>query len=1380
MRMLAGEISFSGTKYFLCLYNVREIEYFALLSQVHREDRVKMLSGEKLGHVVIKDVDQIKRYYDEGYVLEGVKRYKKTGKVETYGKTNVLMRVMDAMSYAKSYRFNKEDVLDSYSGVDVGEYIQSFSAGDDNLQYNYEMRDGEYFYLRIKNASIAFELSNMDWKIPLAKLRYVRAERQQEKAVLVATLKTVTYDILAQKLDMSWYKKDGVLQKKYKSITSNRQFELEIMGPMMEKISKCKEDGTVFDVAVDTETTGLFVYNLSPDNPVKDHCVAIPICWKIGESNVIFTDMEYHENADNEYVINRLAQIFENFKDSREIEYWVEEDVGDTNAMTAFGGEQQKKKRIVKKKITITRDLINLIGHNSPFDGRVFFDFGKKFYFNNNTLQMAFDLNPKGVRGSKKLKVLTRKFFGHETPELSDVLGKNNEDKYRYLVDKEVAEIYGCADADYTLALFKVLRKLMPDKMYYWYQKLDVPMDNILYQAEYWGMPTIEDKVVDLANTNEKDIQILKDAMYSYVGVYVKYTNDVNILKASLGAGSITQEEYDEKLRNITVDPNAKYEFEFKPEQLKHVLFDIMGYPVKAYTDKGVPKIDKYAIKKLLQENLGDGETGPRKLVEDIISSAVSRLEYENLKKVNKKKADKYVLVSAEEFNKKKYPLALIIQEYSALNKEYTAYYKPMKENNLEGKIFKGFNMARIETRRISNPGQTMKGALKALVKSYGDDEYLLDFDMAQIEYRIMLSLSHFLPMIKKMCDPEADYHTETASMVNAKPAYRVTKKERKGAKKVGFGVPYGLGDGSMCEGMFGDRSKEHMMETRLTLFKWRKVNKPIIDLLEQARADAFIEWKIDDDMRNFMDAWKKDPKTKEYVLDKNGNKIPVPVSRVQDLLGFYRTFSLENIDLSPKAYERRAQGEFTAEESSIRRKAGNYPIQATAAEIFRIILIRFYKECEKYGIQDKVKWYMLIHDELLCSVKSDVNPMLIYKIVKKACMITMKGHTKYFVGINMGDTWGQCKDDSREAPVYFVDRMIKRYDAGEFDYVKDCRHPWEELIAPLRAQYVEDRIGEVITKLQPQFPEKPLVIKDLLNQFTNYTVRAYVNDYEQNGVPDFVPKKGNEEQESLLEDLKWVKRLETWALSKYEKPVQFVSYDGDVYTVTKVNEKKEQEDSDFDEDFVDYDEMFEKDGESETSYWSFEEGSEDVVYEQESEDESGYQSDEEELVFDFNNKEATDVTAMTVITKKYESIKYLNENLVIQIDDRNTMQRLKMFLSSDVSEKGDRVIFKGPGIFDRWNKVSRSVDKHALDQLVTWMKQKEPILIVENNVFVLANSTKQINILNKTLRKYQGSEYNYYIFNSKELVCNGSFSQQVSLAKLKQMVLEVVKTVEV
>ena len=72
-----------------------------------------------------------------------------------------------------------------------------------------------------------------------------------------------------------------------------------------------------------------------------------------------------------------------------------------------------------------------------------------------------------------------------------------------------------------------------------------------------------------------------------------------------------------------------------------------------------------------------------------------------------------------------------------------------------------------------------MKGKLKALIRSYTDDYYLLDFDMSQVEYRIMVSLAKYVDMIRVMNNPERDYHTETASLLHGVPAHLVSKKLR-------------------------------------------------------------------------------------------------------------------------------------------------------------------------------------------------------------------------------------------------------------------------------------------------------------------------------------------------------------------------------------------------------------------------------------------------------------------------------------------------------------------------------------------------------------------------------------------------------------------------
>lgn len=683
---LIGEFKAVNTDFLLFLNDISVSRTFTLISSVHPDDRML----EVPEHPVLTGAGTVHDYFNTEYVVESIKLRKRTGIVSKYGKTNLLAAVIDALAYARSYKFDQKDIIEHITEMkDTDERIV-FHAVDDNLGYSYEQFNGLFTFLSIKTTAVDITLYKVNFSLNLKNLKYTELSNNKARNIMVATMKKMTFDTLNQILDMSWYKKDGKLNKKYVSVKSQEEFELVIMTPLIKTIVKNGEKGT--DVALDTETDGLNVYNLSKNNPDKNHCVAVPICWKINESYVIYTDMEHFSNVPNEWVASRLGELFENFSGERIVEY-----------------QEKVKNEIVTKTATIRRKWINLIGHNSLFDGRVFFDLGKKFYFNQNTLQMAFDIFPNSVRGSKKLKVLTRFFFGCETPELSDVLGKGNEDKYRYLEDDEVARIYGCADADFTLACFYRLRELMPDTMYYWYQKQDIPMDNILYQSEYWGMRTIEESVKELAEHTKQNIEILKKCMYEYVGTYIDYMEKRKSLEAMLQAGILSSDEFQKSVKNIILDPAAVYEFEFKPEQLRHVLYTIMKYPVKAYTEGKIkkPKIDKYAIDKLLEYKLEPDEHPVKLLQKDILVAGADRAEYEKLCADSRtlKKASSMVLLNANEFNSLRYPLALIIKKYSELYKEYTSYFKPIEETNMEGKIFKGYNMARIETRRIANPG---------------------------------------------------------------------------------------------------------------------------------------------------------------------------------------------------------------------------------------------------------------------------------------------------------------------------------------------------------------------------------------------------------------------------------------------------------------------------------------------------------------------------------------------------------------------------------------------------------------------------------------------------------------------------------------------------
>ena len=410
------------------------------------------------------------------------------------------------------------------------------------------------------------------------------------------------------------------------------------------------------------------------------------------------------------------------------------------------------------------------------FDGRVLYDNGVQPYWNNDTMQMSFNLDPKVAKGkyTNKLKGITRRLFGHETPELSDILGKGNEDKYGSLTNEEVAMVYGCADADYTRLVFKELRKLMPDRLYKVYQQQDIPMLNQLYISEYNGLRIDEGKVKELADIIEDDLNKIHEFLKGYVGRFISIKNQLYLLKSKLDNGLIDEETFNNELLEVKAEKNAKYDFDMKNSDYRDLMFKKFNYPIIAKTDKGQLKTDKFVLKKLSDVKL---DKPADVMTEDLVSESGD------------------ILISAEKFNSLKYPLAYVILEYKTLEKEYTAYYKPILENNLEGRLFKNYSMSRIETFRIMNPSQTIKANLKALVKPYSDDYYLVDFDMAQVEYRIMVSIAKQMNMVERLRDPEKDFHTESAAAITETKPHLIDKKTRKQFKAINFGIPYGLSD---------------------------------------------------------------------------------------------------------------------------------------------------------------------------------------------------------------------------------------------------------------------------------------------------------------------------------------------------------------------------------------------------------------------------------------------------------------------------------------------------------------------------------------------------------------------------------------------------------
>lgn len=808
-------------------------------------------------------------------------------------------------------------------------------------------------------------------------------------------------------------------------------------------------------VGLDTETTGLNMFNLSEGNAFRDSIVAIPFAWKDNEAYLICTDMYFFSNIADEEIYPVFEELF-----SRNPDYSGQDIAID----------------YCNQHFSFNRSHITVGGFNVIFDEMAFLCHGCHVFFDEDGRQLLFNLDTDLAQGSEgfegnppkisnSLKSQTGRLIGDEPVELDELFGKGNEDKFRYLQDPQLALIYGGADADYTRQVIKKAIKMTEPALYQQYRKYDMTLIYRLAEAAWNGMPIDSIAVREQGDKVKQDLERLKDFIYHFAWLANKDTIKERLSKTDF---------FDSQEVNFdTLEVSEEmFRYPFTPANHKRLLFDLLHYPILKRSEKsGEPALDKYVLKKLMAVK----RKQPANILVSSLMSTSDPTE---------------TLIDKDDFNTDEYPLARVFSTYATLNKEYSSYYKPIVEHDLEGHAFYSFTLARAATRRILSPGQTMKGSLKSLVIA-PKGQIFMSFDASQIEYRHMASLAYIRTkkilqkkhpndweaklkdtsiyrIFTMMQKEEADYHIETASTMTGVKQYRVKPKVRKQWKHVGFGRPYGLSDMSMCENLFGEITQENMAKTRDILKEFDTKQKEIIELLNSTRDTAFMPAQISDDLRKYLNA--------EHTH----------VGIVRNFCGFYRLFILENLT--------------RARTGRIRRQAGNCIIQGGAAELFRRMLYNFWIGCVKAGIHEKIHWLMTVHDELDATVDDDIDIMKLIKVLYECCTLRYKDHIPYYIGINFGANWYDAKADANELPVIMVQRMIAAYDEGNFFI--PCDGKQSENLLLLKRHFMCDRIKEELSKIihglaaNHKWTQEEADVVD--EKFENYIVRAYLSAFSK------------------------------------------------------------------------------------------------------------------------------------------------------------------------------------------------------------------------------------------------------------------------------------------
>lgn len=437
-----------------------------------------------------------------------------------------------------------------------------------------------------------------------------------------------------------------------------------------------------------------------------------------------------------------------------------------------------------------------------------------------------------------------------------------------------------------------------------------------------------------LTRYNAKKIYDIEIA-FSYAVAYQEfYGHRVNVMNLEQVRKQIGEEQT--KYMNLMVDL-VGHEFNpNSPKQLQKIMYEEQGIPVQISRKTNRVTTDKETLKKLAE--LTDAEDNVKY---PFCNYLMKYREAEGVRKI----VDKFPEHSTEDG----FIFSSVMQygtttgRVSINNPNYQSYNDPIKKNV------------------VPRPGY-----------------WMWDTDYSSVEYRVLGNMVGNENIKKNFEDPDFDYHAYQAAHMYSVPYSAVTKKLRKAAKGINFGLPYGMGDESLGVRVFGEASDEN---TR------------------KAAALRSAYFKGQEDIRDWF----------EHHRDKGVRQ------------GFTETY------FGRRRYYNRAQ--FSA--SAIRRQAGNQVIQGTAADIYKTAVGRVFKRLCKEGLLGKVLLTCFVHDELLGECSDDINPGTFLKMLREEfeVAITNEDGTPWcplYMGFGYGMSWYEAK--SVELPIKLQWEFVEKY----------------------------------------------------------------------------------------------------------------------------------------------------------------------------------------------------------------------------------------------------------------------------------------------------------------------------------------------------------------
>jgi DNA polymerase-1 len=306
-----------------------------------------------------------------------------------------------------------------------------------------------------------------------------------------------------------------------------------------------------------------------------------------------------------------------------------------------------------------------------------------------------------------------------------------------------------------------------------------------------------------------------------------------------------------------------------------------------------------------------------------------------------------------------KHELPELLIEYRQLMKLKNTYIDtlPLLVDKNSGRIHTSFNQTGTETGRLSSSNPNLqnipvkteigRNIRKAIISS-GEDYFLISCDYSQIELRVLAHLSCDKNLIQAF-NNDLDIHRATAGLIYGVEEKDVTSQMREMAKRVNFGIVYGLTSFGLS----------------------RDLGIPVIEA------------------QNFIDAYfTRYPKVKDYIQEQI-NKAKKD--------GFVTTI------LGRRRYIPEINNKNQGIRQFAERQAVNAPIQGSASDLIKLAMIEIAKDIS--GRKLKSTMIMQIHDELVFDVVNNEKEQLI-GLIRERMENVLKLSVPIKVDIKKGKNW--------------------------------------------------------------------------------------------------------------------------------------------------------------------------------------------------------------------------------------------------------------------------------------------------------------------------------------------------------------------------------------